>query len=94
MSVHNSIQSIFVTFAFETSVSVGHIDLSGVGLQNVQSLKIPVEFMHRGLAQLRHHVVDDITTPQMGNSWTFILEQSVIIIITKGSKYHGLSFDF
>ena len=30
--------------------------------------------------------------PQMGNSWTFILEQSVIIITTKGSLYSWFWF--
>ena len=33
-------------------------------------------------------------TPQMANSWTFIFEQSAIIIITQGSEYHGVDFDF
>ena len=30
----------------------------------------------------------------MANSWTFIFEQSAIIIITQGSEYHGVDFDF
>ena len=99
------IQSIFVTCAGNICVSGSYWFTSELAFAKVQSLKslksvhIPVEFMPAlpalRLAQLRHHVVDDITTPQMGNSWAFILEQSVIIMIQRvhKTKHHVLSFE-
>ena len=74
------IQSIFISCAAGTSVSVGRIDLSA-GLEFAKSAK-SLEILHipdsgrvyalpaPRLSQLRHRVVEDITIPQMRKSWT------------------------
>ena len=72
------IQSIFISCAAGTSVSVGRIDLSA-GLEFAKSAK-SLEILHipdsgrvyalpaPRLSQLRHRVVEDITIPQMRKS--------------------------